>query len=79
MFGGLVFSPINVRRVRTYSLFRPCEMLGGLIFSLINVGRVRSRMIFQYMRLKQTKHTGNTIREYLSMSEGAQPYSLFRP
>lgn len=37
------------------------------------------RQMIQYMRLKQTKQTGNTIREYLSMSDGEQPYSLLRP
>ena len=28
----------------------------------------------QYIKLKQTKQTGNTTREYLSMSDGEMPY-----
>lgn len=34
------------------------------------------RYMIQYIRLKQTKHTGNTIREYLSISDGVMPRSL---
>lgn len=34
------------------------------------------RYMIQYMRLKHTKHTGNTMREYLSMSDGVIPSSL---
>lgn len=29
--------------------------------------------MIQYMRLKHTKHTGNTMREYLSISDGVMP------
>lgn len=33
--------------------------------------------MIQYIRLKHTKHTGNTIREYLSISDGVMPNNLF--
>lgn len=32
--------------------------------------------MIQYMRLKHTKHTGNTILEYLSISDGVMPNNL---
>lgn len=34
------------------------------------------RYMIQYIRLKQTKQTGNTMREYLSISDGVMPRSL---
>lgn len=35
------------------------------------------KYIIQYIKLKHTKHTGNTIREYLSISDGVMPNNLF--
>lgn len=36
------------------------------------------KYIIQYIRLKHTKHTGNTIRLYLSMSDGVTPVNLIK-